>query len=205
MSDSDRGYYFIDGSTLLSHITWIWKKYPEYSELPLDINVFVERLQNAWARYSGVTVRINMYFRKNDKRLKTHLITPKSNVPRQKSHWEIIECGEKNIIPPRALSKIVEQFPEFADNLIPQEKRVDMRLACDALLLLANSRATCEVLYVNDSDYIPLVEAIKNLGGNAYLTCLTHKYPIQKQLCDISDMFISLDDDLNTIFRQREI
>ncbi len=201
MSDSDRGYYFIDGSTLLSHITWLWKNDARYNKIPLNINVFAESLKHHWGQYSGPIVRINFYFRKGDPRLKTHIIVPKTNIPGQKNHWEIIECAERNKMNSKLLGKILADYPEASNYLIPQEKGLDMRLACDALLFLGNNRATCEVLYVNDSDYIPLIQSIKNLGGNIYLSCLTKDYPVAKALCEISDMFLTLESDLDAIFK----
>lgn len=90
-----RGYFFIDGSCLLNHIFTIWNKEKIFNGKPLDINIFTNEIFQIWSRYVQNFIRVNFYFRKGDPRISNYLKIPKSNIPGQKEHWEIIECGEK--------------------------------------------------------------------------------------------------------------
>jgi uncharacterized LabA/DUF88 family protein len=159
-------------------------------------------LNSVWSENIGLIVRSIFYFRKGDPRIKTHLDIPRSDIQGQKEHWEIIECGEKNPnIPPKVLEKIPSKYRDYVHR---QEKGVDMRLACDSLIHVANEKAGNIVLYVNDRDYIPLIESIKMLGANVYVTCLTQDLPVQKKLCDLADRFLTLDGYLENIFNQSQ-
>lgn len=203
--DNSRSYFFIDGSTLFSQINWLWRNQKGFENKKLDITLFARRLLDVWSGHRAITVRINLYFKKNDERLETHLLIPKTNSPEEKDHWEIIECAEKNpAVPASVLSEIqkciTKKYIKYIDFLSPKEKGLDMKLACDALSLVANNKASNVMLYINDSDYIPLIETCKSLGANVYLTSLTKNNPIQERLCNISDRYLTLDSYLNDIF-----
>jgi uncharacterized LabA/DUF88 family protein len=196
---ADRGYFFVDGSTLFNHIKLVQKHDSRFKGRPLHLSEFTDALFNSWGNFSGPAVRLSLYFKKHDKRLGEFLYVPKSNTPEAKNHWEIIECGYRNpYIPKKELEKISDRW---RDHVIPAEKGLDMKLACDVLSLVANNKATAVVLYINDVDYLPLIEASKNLGSNVYLTCLFSKNPIQTRLCDKADKFLTLDNYLESIFQ----
>jgi len=153
---------------------------------------------NKWAFNVDPVVRIIYYFKKEDKRLKDMLIIPKSEHPGEKDHWQIEECAQSiKSIPDRYLQKLPEKY---RDQYQRSEKGLDIKLACDALILVSNDRASNIVFLVNDRDYIPLFKAIQCLGGNVYLTALDSKQKIQKNLAKLSDKYLTLDDELESIF-----
>ena len=53
---------------------------------------------------------------------------------------------------------------------------------------------------MNDRDYIPLFEALHGLGSNIYITELSEKIKIQKSLIELADMYLTLDQELDTMF-----
>lgn len=80
------------------------------------------------------------------------------------------------------------------------EKGLDIKLACDVLTLVSSGRVRNIIFLVNDRDYIPLFEAVQDLGGNTYLTALDSSQKIQKGLANLSDKFLTLDNELDNIF-----
>jgi len=195
----NRGYFFIDGSHLLSSIFSLWRNKPEFKGKKADIRILTESLMRKWSLYVGSTVRIVYYFKKNEERLKTLLNIPETTKPGVKDHWQIKESGQniKNKIPQEELEKINQKY---RDHFIRSEKGLDIKLACDALILIATGRVSNLVFLVNDRDYIPLFEAIQHLGGNVYLTALDSTQYIQKDLVNLADKYLTLNDELNNIF-----
>ena len=123
---------------------------------------------------------------------------PETKCPGEKDHWQIKECGESiRAIPEDELQKISFQY---RDHFARAEKGLDTKLTCDALLFVANNRASNIVFLVNDRDYIPLFEAIQDLGGNIYLTALDGSQEIQKGLANLCDKYLVLDNELDNIF-----
>lgn len=194
-----RGYFFIDGSHLLSSIFSLWRNKPEFKDKKANIGVLTEALMRKWSLHLGSTVRVIYYFKQNEERLKTLLDIPESTVPGLKDHWQIKETGQniKDKIPQEELEKISSQF---RDHFVRAEKGLDIKLTCDALTLVATGRASSLVFLVNDRDYIPLFEAIQYLGGNVYLTSLDSSQTIQKGLSNLADKYLTLDDELKNIF-----
>lgn len=193
-----RGYFIVDGSRLFSSIHEIWRTRTEFKDKKLSIGRLAEALMRKWSIYIGATIRVIYYFKQNDSRLKTMLIVPETESPGQKDHWQIKECGESiKSVPEEELQKLPEQY---RDHFTRAEKGLDIKLACDVLILVATGKASSIVFLVNDRDYIPLLEAIQYLGGNVYLTALDSAQKIQKGLANLCDKYLTLDDELENIF-----
>ena len=153
-----------------------------------------------WARYTGGHVSTTFYFLKGDARLSSHLVIPDSSELGARNHWEVRECGKPtDSIPPEQLLKLDEQW---RDRFKRGEKGLDMSLACDALMLAATERATELIFLVNDSDYVPLFDALRRLGGNVYLAGLQKGLQTTKELCDLSDRYQTLDHVLDELFEK---
>ena len=193
-----KGYFVIDGSHLFASIETIWREKPEFKGKKLNIGKLSHELVYIWENNIDTAVRITYYFKENDKRLDTMLIIPESNKPGEKDHWQIVECG-KNVdaIPEEELQKIPSKY---RDHFRRSEKGLDIKLTCDSLTLVASNKASSIVFLVNDRDYIPLFEAIQQMGGNVYITALDSSQSIQKKLTDLSDKYLALDDYLKVIF-----
>lgn len=191
-------YFMIDGSCFFARISDLRSRKTEYTNKKLKIDKFVNYMVSKWLPYCKTIVRINFYFKKNDKRIKNFLIVPFSNIPNSKNHWQFKECGESlKAIPDEELKKLAPQYREIFPR---SEKGLDIKLVCDTLQLVANNKADSIVLFVNDSDYIPLFETLQNLGVNVYLTGLSSKKNINKKLADLADMYQTLDEHLGNIF-----
>jgi len=193
----DKGYFLIDGSRLFSSIHEIWRTKPKFNNKKLNIGSLKDALMRKWSINVGATIRIVFYFKQNDKRLKTMLIIPDATNPGEKDHWQIKECGQSlKAVPDEELQRLSEKY---RDHFMRTEKGLDIKLACDALILVATNKASNIVFLVNDRDYIPLFEAIQYLGGNVYITALCdHK--IQPGLVNLSDRYLTLDDELDSLF-----
>ena len=70
-----------------------------------------------------------------------------------------MECG-MSINEGLSDSKIEKLSPKYRDLIPKREKGIDIKLACDALLAIANNRVQNIVFYVNDRDYLLLFESI---------------------------------------------
>lgn len=194
----NRGYFVVDGSRLFSSIHEIWRERPEFKDKKLKLNLLTEALGRKWSIYTGLTVRYVYYFKQNDKRIKAMLEIPETNIPGEKDHWQITECGESiKSIPDEELQKI---SAEYRDHFARSEKGLDIRLACDVLIMLATGKVSNIVFLVNDRDYVPLFESVQYLGGNVYLTALDSKQAIQKGLVKFADKYLTLDSDLDNLF-----
>lgn len=194
----DKGYFIIDGSRLFSSIHEIWRTKPEFKDKKLKLNRLVEALMRKWSLHVGATIRIVFYFKKRDHRLKTMLEIPESDMPGNKDHWQIKECGESiQTIPEAELQKI---SAKYRDHFTRAEKGLDTKLTCDALIAVASGKASNLVFLVNDRDYIPLFDAIQYLGGNTYLTALDSTQNIQKGLANLCDKYLTLDNELDNMF-----
>lgn len=194
----NRGYFIVDGSHLFSSIYEIRRTKIEFNDKKLNLALLTEALIRKWSIYVGPTVRVIYYFKQNDKRIKTMLVIPEIDNPGQKDHWQIKECGESiDAIPEEELQKI---SPLYRDHFARSEKGLDIRLACDVLLLVSSGRAANIVFLVNDRDYMPLFDAIQYLGGNVYLTALDSSQKIQKGLAKLADKYLTFDSELENIF-----
>lgn len=194
----DRGYFFIDGSHLFACIYEIHRRKTEFKDKKLNLGLLTEALQRKWSINIGTLVRVTYYFKQNDNRIRTMLVVPEAGIPGEKNHWQIKECGVSiGAIPDEELQKI---SPKYRDHFARAEKGLDIKLACDALLLVSTGRADNVVFLVNDRDYIPLFEAIQSLGGNVYLTALDSEQKIQNGLLEYADKYLTLDSDLENIF-----
>lgn len=195
-----RGYIFIDGSHLFSKIARIWSTRSNFNKKKLDIGVLTGVLKIKWEfEFQGSSIiRATYYFKKGDKRIKEMLNIPKADKPGEKNRWQIDECGEAvKSIPDRYLQKLPEKYQEQYRR---SEKGLDIKLTCDALNLVSNGKASNIVFMVNDSDYIPLFKAVQHLGANVYLTGLESSRKPQKDLAELSDRYLALDDELESIF-----
>lgn len=194
----NKGYFIIDGSCLFSRIYELWRKKPEFKDKKLDIGMLTEALMRKWSLNVGTTIRVVYYFKKNDKRLKTMLNIPKADKPGEKNHWQIKECARSiKSVPQKELQKLSEKY---RDHFIRSEKGLDIKLTCDALISIATGKVSNMVFLVNDRDYVPLFEAIQDLGGNVYITALDSSHKIQKDLANLADKYLTLDDELESIF-----
>jgi len=193
-----RGYFFIDGSHLFSKIASIWRTLPNFNRKKLDIGILTRVLISKWDFDAGPVIRATYYFKKGDKRIKEMLNIPKSDKPGEKNRWQIDECGEAvKSIPNKYLQKLPEKYQ---GQYRRSEKGLDIKLTCDALNLVSNGKVSNVVFMVNDSDYIPLFKAVQYLGANVYLTGLESKRKPQKDLAELSDRYLTLDDELEGIF-----
>jgi uncharacterized LabA/DUF88 family protein len=194
----DRAYSLIDGSHLFASISELWRTKQEYKDLKIDISILSYFLLQTWRRYLGSHVRDIYYFKKQDSRLTKMLYIPDTRTPNQKDHWQIKECGQSiTSIPDEELQKL---DPKYRDQFRRAEKGLDIQLACDAMSLVTSGRATNLVFLVNDRDFVPLFEAIQRVGANTYLTALHSSLHIAKELADLADKYLTLDDNLNAIF-----
>ncbi len=198
MNMDNRGYFIIDGSHLFSSIHEIRRTRAGFSGKKLDLAILTEALKRQWSLYIGSIIRVVYYFKQNDERIRIMLELPQEDAPGQKDHWQIKECGQSiQAIPEEELQKL---SAEYRDHFARSEKGLDIKLACDVLSLVSSGRASNIVFLVNDRDYIPLFEAVQNLGGNVYLTALDSTQGIQKGLVKFSDKYLTLDSELENIF-----
>ncbi|MCX6738073.1 MAG: NYN domain-containing protein [Candidatus Parcubacteria bacterium] len=194
----NQGYFIIDGSHLFASIYELWRAKPKFQNKKLNIGHLTSALQRKWIPYMDASIRCVYYFKQRDKRLNTMLIIPEADIPGEKDHWRIKECGESiKSIPEEELQKISKQY---RDHFMRAEKGLDIKLACDVLTLVSSGRVRNIIFLVNDRDYIPLFEAVQDLGGNTYLTALDSSQKIQKGLANLSDKFLTLDNELDNIF-----
>lgn len=196
----DKGYFIIDGSHLFSSIHELHrtKSSEGFSGKKLDISKLTEALMRRWSLNVGVTIRTIYYFKKNDKRISTMLEIPEIGVPGVKNHWQTKECGESiDAVPDDELQKL---SPQYRDHFARAEKGLDIKLTCDVLQLVSSGKASNIVFLVNDRDYIPLFEAIQNLGGNVYLTSLHKDLKIQTGLLKLADHYLTLENEIRDIF-----
>jgi len=192
-----RGYFLIDGSHLFSSIFAIRRKRQKFKNRKLNISVLSRVLMNKWAFDVEPAVRATFYFKKGDSRLKTMLKIPKTNKPGEKNYWQIEECAEGlKAIPEKYLQKLPKKYRDQ----YKREKGLDVKLACDALILISSGKAQNIVFLVDDRDYIPLFRAVQYLGANVYLTSLSGTPNIQEKLTDCCDRYLTLDDELDSIF-----
>lgn len=194
----ERGIKVIDGSHLFASIAQVWRDHPELKDHKLRIDVLSDVLTTKWEIYTGPSIRTIYYFKKGNQRIKEMLDIPPASSPNMRSHWQINECAQSvTSIPEKEIAKL---DPKYRDQFHKAEKGLDMELACDALQLVANGRTDAVVFLVNDRDYIPLFKAVQRLGSNAYLCALDAKQPIQRDLAEVADLYLTLDDNLNAIF-----
>ncbi len=90
--------------------------------------------------------------------------------------------------------------PEYRDQFARAEKGLDMRLACDALFLVASGKLSDTAFLVNDRDYVPLFETLERLGANVYLVGLDETQQIAKALAELADSYITLNGHFSKIF-----
>lgn len=194
----NRGYFIIDGSHLFASIFDLQRKITTYKDKKLIVSIFSEALMRKWSLHIGAMVRCIIYVKKGEKRIQQLLEIGSTNIPGNKSHWRIKECGQSiQSIPQTQLQKIDSRY---RDHFLRAEKGVDIQLTCDTLMLAASGKASNFIFLVNDRDYIPLFESLQQLGANVYLTDLSAKLKMQKSLIDISDKYLTLDDELDAIF-----
>ncbi|MHB8442997.1 MAG: NYN domain-containing protein [Patescibacteria group bacterium] len=188
----DTGYIMIDGHHLCASINEVYKIRPQLRSKKLDITLLTNALVELWLENIDQATRVNFYFKKGDDRIHSVINISDSRKPGYKDHWKIIECciSIKEGVPDLELEKLSSKYRDIFPK---REKGVDIKLACDALLAVANNRVQNIVFLVNDRDYIPLFEAIEEQGGNAYLTALDSKQKIAKDLTDLADKFLTLD------------
>jgi uncharacterized LabA/DUF88 family protein len=186
-----RGYIFVDGSQLFSDIMRLQRENDHYKGKKFNLLVFNAALMAMWLGSILPVVRVNYYFKTRDERLKTMLRQDVFDDPNQRSHWQLIECGiALKTIPQEQLEKL---DPKYRDHF-RREKGLDVRLACDAITLIATQKAGGIVFLVNDRDYIPLFEAIQRLGGNVFLTSISSSLRPQKAILDFADRYQYLRD-----------
>lgn len=194
----NRGYFIIDGSHLFSSIHESQRTKTKYAGKKLSVPLLTEALMRKWSLWVGVTIRVVYYFKQNDNRIKTMLEIPEADEPGKKDHWQTKECGEAiDAVPDDELQKLSSQY---RDHFARSEKGLDGKLICDVLMLVASGKASNIVFLVNDRDYIPLFESVQLLGGNTYLTALDGSQKIQKKLAKLSDKYLTLDSELDSIF-----
>ena len=195
----NRGIILIDGSHLFASILKVRDNRPEYKNKKLNLTKLTEALTRKWGLNLGYLVRAKYYFKKTDKRLKELLTIPKSNEPGTKNHWQIVECGE-TLTGGVPIEQIVKLDQKYRDYFPRSEKGLDIKLTCDALLLAATGRISNFVFLINDRDYMPLLDSIGSLGGNVYITALDSKEETQEKITNLSDLFLTLDNELPFIF-----
>src|SRR5579872_6482394 len=194
----NRGYFIIDGSHLFASIFELQRKETKYKGKKLIVSKFTEALTRKWSLHIGNIVRCVFYIKKGDTRIAQLLEVGSTSTPGEKSHWRIKECGQSiRSVPEKELQKI---SLKYRDHFLRAEKGVDIQLTCDTLLLAMTAKASNFVFFVNDRDYIPLFESMQSLGSNIYLTELSSKLKIQSSLIDLADRYLTLDDELDSIF-----
>lgn len=197
----NRTYIFIDGSRLFSCIYKIWKTKTGFDSKKLNIKRLVEVLANKWEASPGLkifVVKIYLYFKKDDHRMNDMLDVPDILVPGMKDKWRIIECAEgSTTIPEEQIQKLDQKYQ---DEFRRSEKGLDIRLASDALMLVANKAANGIVFLINDRDYKPLLEVVSNLGGNVSLTNLDSANVPQKSILEYCDRYLCFDEELEYLF-----
>lgn len=194
----DRSYFIIDGSHLLASILALWRMRLEFKNKKLNIDLLTRALMRNWSLYTGATTRVIYYFKENEDRVHRMLIVPKSEIPGLKDHWQIKFYGKSLKALPESQRQRLS--PQYRDYFPRSEKGLDIKLACDSLVLASSGKASNIVFLVNDRDFIPLFEAIQYFGVNTYLTALDSKQKIGKELSTFCDKYITLDNDLENIF-----
>ena len=185
-----KGIVVVDGSRLFSEIFEIRRTHTLPSQ-KCDIAMLSAQLSLQWRSLLGEFVRTTYYFKQNDKRIKEML-----DIDQPRDHWGIVECGIS--LPAVPDEELLKLSPPFRDHFARSEKGVDIKLACDCLSLAATGKIDSSTFLFNDRDFLPLIEAIKRFGCNAYLTSLGVK-PSQ-DLIDACDRYHSMDNMLSAIF-----
>lgn len=173
------GVFFIDGTHLLKQI----EKFPQdrKTKKRLDIARFSEMLQNVWSSETQRMVRLSYYFLKNEQRIQKDaeniIFCPDWDRPSMKRNYQIIECGFKNKI-------------NNTEEEEHKEKGVDMRIACDALMLAVVGGVRNFFFLTDDADFCPLFESLQRFGANVYLCGLKDTWS-NEHLLKVADQFRS--------------
>lgn len=197
----NRTYIIVDGSRLFSCIYKIWKTKDGFDGKKLIVKRLIEMLANRWQSAPDLRmfiVKVNFYFKVNDPRINEMLDLPDTTIPGTKDKWRIIPCAEASSTIPE--EQIARLDPKYQDEFRRSEKGLDIRLASDSLMLIANKAINGIVFFINDRDYKPLLETISNLGGSVSLTNLDSSNKPQESILEYCDRYLCLDDELKYIF-----
>ncbi len=196
-----RGYIFVDGSRLFASINDIWRANPEFRGRRLKLDALSAQFGQEVGQHLAEHVRTTYYFKKGDVRIQELLSVPDATQPGGRDHWQIEECGVGvATIPQEQLLKLDEPYRD----VYPRgEKGLDMRIACDALSMIANGRVENMAFLVNDRDYVPLFQAIQRLGGNVYLIGLDKAQKPHEQLAGLADKYFTFEQHREHLFERQ--
>jgi uncharacterized LabA/DUF88 family protein len=196
----DKGQILIDGSYLFACIASLKRQNKIPDEKVVSVEHLTRYLMVKWRRFAGDIIRVNYYFKKQDKRISNDLHNIEIERPDLKDHWAIIECGEPiSSMPEGELNKI---DLKYRDQCRRAEKGLDMRIACDALSAAATGRIQNFVFMINDRDYIPLLDALQRMGCRTYITSFGADPP-NKELLRFCDCYNFVDPNCSSILENR--
>jgi uncharacterized LabA/DUF88 family protein len=199
-------YLFIDGSALLQQIKYLQHQRSEFAGKKLNVHKFIRNfLKGIFSDvHRGEIKRVVFYFVKNEERIDNYLIVRDPAVPGPPGlvlDVAFKECGRQ-----LKLSKAQKDFLDNATEEIRElctkrEKGVDIQICADALKLSATSNMDRLFLLTNDSDFVPLCEALKDLGTNVSLFHLSQVNQLNKELRQACDNYgVLIDNELEHAF-----
>jgi hypothetical protein len=202
---SSGNYFFFDGSSLIAQIGQLQDQDEDFKGYKLDprllIQAFFPILQAAGLLVEGYR-RAVFYFAKGDTRVTDYLDLPDPTQPGVIRDLEIRFCGRRL---PRSTNyeNFLKTVPaEFLDRCQKSEKGVDIEICCDALQLAASGQLDRLFLLTNDSDFIPLVRKIKELGANISLLRISDSRLVNRELANACDSYDVLGNQLlHAVFR----
>ena len=204
-------YFFVDGSSLIAQIKKLWRSRSIYNKKPLIITEFVRHvMSNLYISYhSGSFKRFVFYFPKgiDADYLGMYISQPIKCTPTVKElgDIEVKECGKKlkgysNL--EKAKIYLGNRFPKALEYFGRAEKGVDTQIVADALKLAAHGHIDRLFLLTNDSDFLPLMTGLKDVGSNISIFHLSKETKIQKDIYREADSYhyVEEKDELNEIF-----
>jgi len=195
----DKYYISIDGTCLLFQVLELRRKKVVPAKSKLNLDKFVQVMQNSWDPEGYRMLRAVCYFKQNDDRIDKLLKIPDFNVPGQKNRLQIEECGIN--IKDTLSDKDLLKLPTEKRDVFPRgEKGLDIQLTCDALTFISTGKISSIALLVNDRDYVPLFKSAQLLGANIYLSALHSKIKVREELIKYSDRYIVFDDRIDYLF-----
>ena len=191
MTTIPANYFFVDGSALISDITFLQRKRSGFKQKKLSVVDFAEYFSSGTYRFTGGGYRrFVLYFVNNEDRIKDCFWIPNFGNPDEVDDLQIKYCG-KRVPGGKAVDDWIQKNnppKSVRDRLHRTEKAVDTQICCDALQLSVIGRLDRLFLYTNDYDFLPLCNALKAAGSNVSLFRL-FKENTNKDLVSNCDSF----------------
>lgn len=189
-------YFFIDGGALFADIAALKDDDEFYMGKQLSLGKLVAHCvyhdPELHTLCGGSFRRVALYVAVGDARLKRDIQVPPDRARRD---FGVEPCGGKlNKDVARAEEWLTKaNAPDYVTNLLGRrEKGVDTQICCDALTLAATGKLDRLLLYTNDSDFVPLCRALRQLGCNVTLYRLPTPRTVNKTLASACDGYAEL-------------